>query len=140
MKKLLLALLIFCCTAAVAQTKDELAVRQLLAEQVKGWNKGNINNFMKGYWQSDSLLFIGKNGPQYGYQTTLDNYKKSYPDNTAMGKLSFDLLQVKRLSPGYFFVVGKWHLTRTIGDAQGHFTLLIRRVKDKWLVVVDHSS
>ena len=68
------------------------------------------------------------------------NYKKGYPDTAAMGKLNFDILEVKRLSVMYFFVVGKWHLTRSIGDVGGHFTLLFKRVKNKWLIVADHSS
>jgi hypothetical protein len=95
---------------------------------------------MKGYWQSDSLLFIGKNGPKYGYRTTLENYKQRYPDTSAMGKLSFDILQVKRLSVLYFFVVGKWHLDRSIGNIEGHFTLLMRKLKGQWVIVADHSS
>jgi len=123
-----------------AQNKDEQAIKDLLAEQSKAWNKGNIEDFMKGYWESDSLLFIGKSGPKYGYQTTLENYKKSYPDATAMGNLKFDILQVKRLSVIYFFVVGKWHLERTIGNLEGHFTLLVKKVKNKWVIVADHSS
>ena len=125
---------------AIGQTKDELAVRQLLATQTVAWNNGNLEDFMKGYWKSDSLLFIGKSGPKYGYDVTLQNYKKGYPDTAAMGKLTFDLLEVKRLSVIYFFVVGKWHLKRTIGDVEGHFTLLIKKIGKQWLVVADHSS
>ncbi|MBK8785651.1 MAG: hypothetical protein IPN43_03915 [Chitinophagaceae bacterium] len=67
-------------------------------------------------------------------------HKKGYPDTAAMGKLDFDLLEVKRLSVMYFFVVGKWHLNRSIGDVGGHFTLLFKKVKNKWVIVADHSS
>ena len=95
---------------------------------------------MYGYWQSDSLLFIGKSGPKYGYATTLNNYKKGYPDTASMGKLHFDLLQLKRLSPVYYFVVGKWSLQRTAGDLQGYFTLLFRKIKNRWVIMADHSS
>ena len=52
----------------------------------------------------------------------------------------FDILQVKRLSVMYFFMVGKWHLTRSIGDVGGHFSLLFKKVKNKWVIVADHSS
>ena len=85
-------------------------------------------------------MFVGKSGITYGWQKTLDNYKKNYPDAAAMGKLKFDLLEVKRLSSGYFFVVGKWHLTRSIGDIGGIFTLLFRKVANRWLIIADHSS
>lgn len=123
-----------------AQNKDEQSIRQLLSQQVQAWNAGNIEAFMQGYWKSDSLLFIGKNGPKYGFTNTLENYRKSYPDTAAMGKLRFDILQVKRLSALYFFVVGKWHLTRSAGNVEGHFTLLVKKTGKEWRIVADHSS
>ena len=123
-----------------AQSKDETTIRGLLEEQRLAWNTGDKVKFMGTYWQSDSLMFIGKSGVTYGWQNTLDNYKKHYPDTAAMGKLQFDILEVKRLSVMYFFVVGKWHLTRSIGDVGGHFTLLFKKVKNKWVIVADHSS
>jgi len=128
------------CFSASAQSKDEQAIRTLIEEQRLAWNTGDKEKFMQTYWQSDSLMFIGKSGVTYGWQKTLDNYKKGYPDTEAMGKLDFDLLEVKRLSVMYFFVVGKWHLTRSIGNVGGHFTLLFKRIKNKWVIVADHSS
>ena len=119
---------------------DEQIIRTLIEEQRLAWNTGDKEKFMQTYWQSDSLMFIGKSGVTYGWQKTLDNYKKGYPDTAAMGKLDFDLLEVKRLSVMYFFVVGKWHLTRSIGDVGGHFTLLFKKVKNKWVIIADHSS
>jgi ketosteroid isomerase-like protein len=140
-KAITLLLLIFTLTNTVsAQSKDEQAIRSLIEEQRLAWNAGDKEKYMQGYWQSDSLMFIGKSGITYGWQKTLDNYKKGYPDTAAMGKLDFDLLEVKRLSVMYFFVVGKWHLTRSIGNVGGHFTLLFKKVKNKWVIVADHSS
>ena len=141
MKKLIvISLVAFLFIAASAQSKDELLIRASMAEQLRAWNAGDINGFMNTYWHDDSLMFIGKNGVTYGWQNTLNNYKKGYPDTAAMGKLNFDIIQVKRLSTVYFSVVGKWHLTRSIGDIGGHFTLLFRRVKNKWVIISDHSS
>jgi ketosteroid isomerase-like protein len=119
---------------------DEQIIRAALEEQRLAWNNGDLERFMDTYWQNDSLMFIGKSGITYGWQNTLNNYKKNYPDTATMGKLKFDILEVKRLSVMYFFVVGKWHLTRSIGDVGGHFTLLFRKVKNKWVIVADHSS
>ncbi|MEO6730353.1 MAG: DUF4440 domain-containing protein [Ferruginibacter sp.] len=142
MTKRFIFLLIICLinTFSFAQGKDELEVRNALGEQLKEWNNGNIDAFMNTYWQSDSLMFIGKTGITYGWRNTKDNYKKSYPDTAAMGKLAFELMEIKRLSVIYFFVVGKWHLTRSIGDVSGAFTLLFRKIKNKWVIVIDHSS
>lgn len=130
----------FSSSFLLAQQSDEKAIRLLLKQQTNDWNNGNIDQYMKGYWNSDSLVFIGKNGPRYGYETTLASYKKAYPDTVAMGKLRYELLELKRLSPKYYFMTGQWHLSRTIGDLQGYFTLLLKKIKNKWLIVKDHSS
>jgi hypothetical protein len=120
--------------------KAEKEIRAILQEQEAAWNNGKLEDFMIGYWQNDSLLFIGKNGPKYGYQTTLENYKKSYPDTSHMGKFTSTVLNIKRLSSKYYFVVGKWHLKRSVGDVSGHYTLLFKKVNFKWVIIADHSS
>lgn len=123
-----------------AQNKDESFIRAILAKQSMAWNQGNIEGFMKGYWENDSLLFIGKKGLTYGWTNTLNNYKKNYPDAVSMGQLTFIIIKVKPLSAKYQEVIGKWHLTRKEGDLEGHFTLLFQKIKGKWYIVMDHSS
>jgi ketosteroid isomerase-like protein len=142
MKKIFyLLLLCFAISPTIsAQSKDEVIIRNAMNEQLAAWNTGDIDRFMLTYWQSDSLMFVGKSGITYGWQNTLNNYKKGYPDTAAMGKLDFNILEVKRLSVLYFFIVGKWHLTRSIGDVGGHFTLLFKKIKNKWVIIADHSS
>src|SRR5688572_30727220 len=140
MKKYLFIAFTLFTSFCSAQSKDETAILQLLDDQTQAWNRGDIESFMKTYWKSDSLMFIGKNGVTYGWTNTLNNYKKNYPDTVAMGKLSFNILSVKRLSIEYFHVVGKWHLQRSIGDLSGHYTLLIKKIKGRWVIVADHSS
>ena len=132
-----------CCLLTMfcnAQSKDESTIRNAMDKQLSAWNSGNLIDFMETYWKNDSLMFIGKSGVTYGWQNTLNNYRKGYPDTVAMGKLNFDILHVKRLSVLYFSVVGKWHLTRSIGDVGGHFTLLFKKIKNKWVIISDHSS
>ena len=135
-------LILFLCFnfSAQAQSTDEKGIRHILSVQTESWNKGNLEEFMSGYWKSDSLMFIGQSGLNYGWQNTLDNYKKNYPDLTAMGKLNFDILQVKPLPGDYYFVVGKWHLERSIGNLSGHFSLLFSKIDGQWKIIADHSS
>lgn len=140
MKHILFVAFLLVHGAAFAAGKDETAIRGMLAAQVAEWNKGNIAGYMKGYWENDSLLFIGKNGPTYGYTATLERYKKSYPDPASMGQLTSTIISVKKLSPRYYFIVGKWHLAREKGDLEGSYTLLIRKIKREWVIVADHSS
>jgi len=130
----------FLSLPAFAQNKDEQIILNAINIQKNAWNNGDLNLFMETYWHNDSLMFIGKSGVTYGWQNTLNNYKRGYPDTAAMGKLGFDILHVKRLSVMYFSVVGKWKLTRSIGNIGGHFTLLFKKIKNKWLIVSDHSS
>ncbi len=133
-------LLLF-ATALSAQPADETAIKRVLSAQVDAWNAGDISTYMaSGYWNSDSLVFIGKSGPKYGYAVTLASYKKSYADTAAMGKLGFEIISLKKLSPEYYFAIGKWALKRSIGDVSGTWTLLFRRIKGQWKIVVDHSS
>ncbi|MEO7265261.1 MAG: DUF4440 domain-containing protein [Ferruginibacter sp.] len=141
MKKILAGFCLLFSLSSFSQTnKNDIAIRATLMSQATAWNNADLEKFMDAYWHSDSLMFIGKSGVTYGWQNTFNNYKKGYPDTTAMGKLHFDIIQVKALSAIYYFVVGKWHLTRSIGDIGGHFTLLFRKIKNKWVIVSDHSS
>jgi len=125
---------------SVAQNNTEKKIISILQTQDESWNNGDIDGFMQTYWKSDSLMFIGKSGVTYGWNNTLNNYKRGYPDTAAMGKLTFTLINIKKLSRKYYHVIGKWHLTRTAGNLQGHFTLLLQKIKGKWLIIADHSS
>lgn len=140
MKALLFLYLFFPLLSIAQYNKDEQAIRNVLQQQIKGWNSGDIDIYMQGYWNNDSLVFVGKNGPTYGYKETLERYKRSYSDTVKMGKLSFDLLQVKPLAQDVYFVLGKWHLIRSVGNLDGSFTLVFRRIKNRWVIVADHSS
>src|SRR5215470_1814175 len=140
MKKGILLPALFFSLVAFTQSTDELIIRKLLDDQTKAWNKGDIEGFMQGYWKNDSLMFIGKSGINWGWQKTLENYKKNYPDTSAMGNLSFDIILVKKLSPEYYYVVGKWLLARSIGDLSGHYNLLFKKINGRWFIIADHSS
>ena len=117
-----------------------LEIKGVLSDQENAWNNGNIEDYMQGYWKSDSLKFIGSKGIQYGWQATLDNYKKSYPDKATMGKLTFSEIKIELLSESAAFVIGKWFLKREKGDVGGWFTLLFMKKDKKWVIVCDHSS
>lgn len=139
MKKLILLnlLLLLSC---FCWAQDEKAILNLLEKQRLAWNRGDLDGYMQGYWRSDSLLFVGKTGPKYGWKTTLENYKKNYPDDTAMGTLTFKILQVNILDLKNAFVLGAWHLKREADEPEGFFTLWLKRIKGEWKIVADHSS
>ena len=141
-KNYLLVLFLLAAVPALAQTaRDRDTILAILDRQTNAWNAGDIPGFMRGYWESDSLLYIGKSGVRKGYRTTLENYRKNYPDRAAMGTLAFNILKVDFPAKDVAFVVGRWHLTRPEkGDVGGHYTLLWKKIKDEWVIVADHSS
>lgn len=141
MKRLLTLICLSFTLGAYAQVDvDSATIRGILDRQTQAWNRGDKEAFMHGYWESDSLMFIGKNGVTYGYNKTLNNYRRNYPDTAAMGKLTFHIMEVKRLSDNHYFVLGKWMLQRSIGNLNGHYTLLFRKINGEWVIVADHSS
>ncbi len=127
-------------SAQVSYSKSELQVVQLLEQQAKDWNEGNIEAFMEGYWRSPDLVFIGSKGPTYGWSQTLMNYKKGYPNKGAMGSLRFDLLQVTQQSRRVVSVVGKFILERKDETLDGHFLLIVKKIKGEWNIIADHTS
>ena len=122
------------------ETKDSLAIINILNKQEKDWNRGDIDEFMKGYLKSEKLVFSGSSGPIYGWKATLDRYKKTYSDKEKMGKLKFEILNIIALSPKVIQLQGKFNLTRSIGDAFGYFTLNWIKVKNRWYIISDHTS
>ncbi len=107
MNKIIVCLLLSLCfyTNAQAQLSEKEAVIAVLESQRSAWNKGNIEEYMEGYWKSDSLVFVGKSGPQYGWNKTLQNYKKSYPNKDAMGELQFNFISIEIIGNDQAFVL-----------------------------------
>ena len=137
-------LLLTHCADPVANLPDPEKAKEriltLMQEQQACWNRGDIVCFMESYWASDSLRFIGKSGLTYGWQQTLDNYKRSYPDQAAMGTLHFRVMRIEPLSEKYMHVIGQWQLDREEDTLQGHYTLLWEYKKGDWVITTDHSS
>lgn len=126
-------------SAQVKPSADEMAIRSVLNKQIVAWNEANIDEFMKGYWKSDSILFIGRKITT-GWDSTLIRYKKGYPDKAAMGKLQFEILRLDFVSKAACLVTGKYFLTRGNDNPSGIFTLLFKKKKGQWVIVYDHTS
>ncbi len=134
------------CTSLAAQTanQNEAEIRTVLDKQLAAWNRADKESFMLGYWQSDSLRFVGKSGVTQGWQATLERYQKNYPDKAAMGTLKFDIFTVDLLGPDAAYVLGKFTLVRGTADKpetqSGMFSLVFKRKQGRWKIVLDHTS
>ena len=140
MKYFVTGLLIITSIYCKAQSADEKAVREVMNKQITAWNNADIEGFMQTYRKNDSLMFVGSKGITYGWDSTLAHYKRIYPDKAAMGKLSFELKELKPLSDIYYFVIGKFLLERVSGNLRGYFTLLFKKINGEWYIVCDHTS
>lgn len=112
-------------------------VLHTMESQQQAWNDGDLDSFMSGYWESDSLLFIGSRRVNSGFATTLANYKKSYPNKEAMGTLSFKNRSWTSISETAALLIGAWHLS---DDQQGMYSLIWKNIDGRWVIVADHSS
>ena len=133
-------ILAYATTVFAEDFKEKQKILNLLDKQVEAWNEGNLEKFMETYRKSEKLVFVGSRGPTYGWQATLDNYKKGYPNKAAMGKLNFKILEISKIDKKTVFVIGRFELEREMGDLAGHFTLNIQKIKGEWVIVSDHSS
>ena len=131
-------------TAATERMVDPDRVRAevhaLLDAQVEAWNRGDVEGYMAGYWESAELRFASGGEVTHGWQETLERYRRRYPDRAAMGRLSFADLDVRPLGPRWAAVHGRWLLEREQDAPDGLFTLLVERRPEGWRIVHDHTS
>jgi beta-aspartyl-peptidase (threonine type) len=120
--------------------KEPLAIRKVMDDQAVAWNKGDIDGFMKGYWQSEKLTFVSGAEVTRGWQQTLDRYKKSYNSRAKMGTLTFSDLEFIVVQKDTAVVLGSWALAGPPEKPHGKFTLTFRKFKEGWRIVMDHTS
>lgn len=120
--------------------KSKNEITSMMLQQAEDWSKGDIEAFMQGYIKSEDLKFVGSKGITYGWKQTLENYKKNYPGKEYTGVLTFNLLEFDQLADEVFLVIGEFHLKRTVGDADGMFSIILKRIKGEWKIISDHSS
>jgi ketosteroid isomerase-like protein len=146
MKNILVAACFFLAAASVgfAQSsrddKIKADIRREMDEQVAAWNQGDIDGFMKGYWNSPLMTFVSGDNVRRGWQETLDSYKRNYNTREKMGVLTFSELEIEVFSKDSAKVLGRWKVAHEPKDSQGRFTLIFRKFKDGWKIVHDHTS
>jgi ketosteroid isomerase-like protein len=125
-------------------------IQSLLRAQEDAWNRGDIEEFMNGYWQSDQTVFVSGDEVTRGWQKVLDRYKTKYSDRAKMGTLTFSDLEITPLSNDSVVALGRWSLKRAndqpsqgygvASQPHGRFTLIFRKFSDGWKIIHDHTS
>ncbi|WNH08215.1 YybH family protein [Thalassobellus suaedae] len=141
MKKLIILICIISAFNSYSQTEeqDKKAIHKVLKAQRIAWSKDNIEAFMEGYWKSDSLKFYSSNGITYGWENTLDRYLRSYPTKDHTGTLSYKINDISKISDGAYYVLGEFHLKREVGNADGIFMLVFKKIDGEWKIIADTS-
>ncbi|WP_075341212.1 Cif family virulence factor [Tenacibaculum agarivorans] len=141
MKKLILLLVIIICSCSktTSEIQEKKEIIAIMKQQETDWSDNNIEGFMEGYWKSDSLKFYGSSGITYGWQKTLDNYKKSYPTKDHTGTLKFKINSMAKIEHNSYYVMGEYHLTRTKGNADGVFMIIFKKINGEWKIIADTS-
>ncbi len=117
-----------------------MAIKKVLDTQQECWNNGDIDGFMKEYWNSEELIFTSLNyKPAYGWKNTLEKYRNSYPNKKSMGEFKFEILDLKLNSSITSTVKGKWELIRENDNPNGLFWLDLQKFDKKWLITKDST-
>jgi ketosteroid isomerase-like protein len=138
----LIVLIIPSVLFAQSATPDAKAIRAVLDKQVVDWNRGDLEEFAKGYKNSPDILFIGSTISR-GYAQMVETYRTNYGTKEKMGTLNFAQLEVQPLDDHFATVTGKFHLERTAaggGNADGHFLLVFEKTPGGWKVVRDDTT
>ncbi len=125
------------------KANPEAEVRALLDAQAEAWNKGDLDGFMAGYWESEELRFASGDKVKNGFAATKAGYAKRYKaDGKEMGKLTFSEVTVEMLTPELALVRGRWHLKfeKEKDEPHGLYTLTVKRLPEGWRVTSDHTS
>jgi len=125
---------------ADGRTEDRAKITAVLTAQQAAWNRGDVDSFLVGYWESPELTFSGNGGVARGFEGVRTRYQKNYPDKAAMGELAFSDLEFHFLGTDAALVLGKWHLKRERGDIGGVFSLVWQRFPQGWKIIHDHTS
>ena len=130
---------------AQGQTNEEdsvRAVRTVLERQVADWNRGDLDAFLSGYWNSPKVVFQSGGQRFDGWEAMRQRYRQRYQANgQAMGRLEFSALEIEPLGPEAILARGRWRLTMPDGTRPGGlFTVIFRKLPEGWKIVHDHTS
>jgi beta-aspartyl-peptidase (threonine type) len=116
-------------------------IREVISAQQAAWNKGDLDGFLKPYWDDARLTFYSGDEVSKGLAKVRERYVKNYKaEGKEMGKLTFSDIVVTPLSADAAMVLGRWKVEKKKETSQGLFTLLVRKMPGGWRIVHDHTS
>jgi beta-aspartyl-peptidase (threonine type) len=126
------------------QSSDEAiaSIRSVLERQEAAWNKGDLDGFLAGYWNSPKVVFQSGGNRYDGWEAMRERYRTRYKaEGKTMGRVSFSRIEIEPLGPQAALVRGTWRLSLPDGAHPGGlFTLIFRQFPEGWKIVHDHTS
>lgn len=134
--------------SSIAMTIARSEVSEVLTAQSAAWNRGDLEAFVASY--AEDATFLTSSGVTHGRKGVLERYRKRYPDQKAMGKLTLTVMEARPLgvdvasgTVNALSVAAHWKLDHpddpAAKAAEGSTLLVFRRHGGRWEIVQDAS-
>jgi uncharacterized protein (TIGR02246 family) len=129
--------------AVQASHDPQKAIQTVLDEQIVAWNRGDLEGFMVGYWNSPDFVYLSNTQVVRGWQTMLDRYRQAFKSSgeAQMGMLELQDTQITLLGKEAALVWGTYRVVNPDGKQRsGLYTLVMRKFPEGWRTVYDRTS
>lgn len=125
------------------ESRDEVFEKKkilisVLEKQETDWNRGDMNAFLSAYWHSDTLVTVNVRGVQYGMDGFERYMKRNYPDTASMGHLEYEVFHISLIGENDALLTGKWLRKNNKKFRGGYFSILLRRMHNRWMIISEH--
>lgn len=107
--------LLMASTTALAHDPglEHAAAKQLLAQQMEAWNRGDLEGALQSYCPSEDIVWVNRAGFSRGYAGFAKSMRSVFAGGAAkMGQLKIDLVDVQTFGDGTSLMVVRWAITR----------------------------
>jgi ketosteroid isomerase-like protein len=118
----------------------EEQIRDRFKEATEAWNRGDLNAYLAGYWDSEETRWISGGMLIRGVEAIRARYKSLYDSPEKLGKLEVKDLETDILTDSDTLVVGKWSHTAGQLARVGVFTIHMKKIQGEWVIATDHAS
>jgi uncharacterized protein (TIGR02246 family) len=126
--------------SATESQKTEAAIRDIFEAGCAAWNRGDLDGYLRSYWDSDQTLWVSGGSLRRGREAIAAAYKSRFSNPLQMGKLTIADLEIEVLTSTDATAFGRWIPLMEGGPSRGFFTVRLKKVEGTWLFVSDHSS
>jgi ketosteroid isomerase-like protein len=109
-------------------------IEALLSRSAAAWSAGDLDAFMECYEDAPDTVYLSSTRLVSGYAAIRAMYAERF--GPTMGRLEFNVLQLKPIETSHVLVVGAFRLE----GRSGNWSLLLRKTSRGWRISADHTS